>query len=729
MTPAPVYDGAKHRPARERRVWEMRMTDWKRWTFGALAPLVLAACAGVTPAAAPEAPPMPPAAEMQRPKPQYGTFGFDTAGMDPSVKPGDDFFAYADGGWVKATAIPPDRSTFNTFAVLRELAAKRTADLIEAAAKSDGPEGSNARKIGDYYASFMDEGAIEAQGDAPLKPELARIAAIKDRRALAKELGAGLRADVDPLNATDMATDRLYGLWVAEALNDTTKYRPYLLQGGLGMPDREYYLSDNERLATTRAAYKAHIAKMLALAGFDNAEARAARVLALETAMAKVHWTGVDSSDVEKTKTVWKRAGFAAKAPGLDWNAYFTAAGLADQPEFGVWQPSAISGLAALVDSQPLQTWRDYLAFHAAERGAPYLSKAFVDEHFDFNGRTLSGAPEQRDRWKRGVDATSEALGEAIGELYVARYFPPQAKAEAQAMVKNILAAFDARIDRLDWMTPATKAKAHEKLANFQVGVGYPDKWRDYSGLTVVRGDAFGNHERADLFEYRRNLAKLGQPVDRGEWYMTPQTVNALNAPLQNSIIFPAAILEPPFFDPAADPAVNYGAIGGVIGHEITHGFDDIGALFDAHGNLANWWTPEDMAYFKKAAAALADQYSAYQPLPDQHLNGELTLGENIADLGGLATALDAYHLSLKGAPAPVIDGYSGDQRVFLGWAQNYRSKAREAALRRQVLTDAHSPGEYRADTVRNLDAWYPAFDVKPEEKLYLAPEARVRIW
>ncbi|WP_374576215.1 M13 family metallopeptidase [Phenylobacterium sp.] len=706
------------------------MNHWKRWAFGAIAPLVLTACATTgAPAAAPEAPPMPPAATAEKPKPQYGAFGFDAAGMDASVKPGDDFFEYADGGWVKATEIPADRSTFNTFAVLRELASKRTAEIIDEAAKSDAPAGSNARKIGDYYSSFMDEAKIEALGAAPLKPELARIAAIGDRKALARELGAGLRADVDPLNATNLHTDRLFGLWVAEALDDTSRYRPYLLQGGLGMPDREYYLSDNERLTAVRADYEAHIGRVLALAGFDDVAARAKRVLALETAMAKVHWTTVDSSDIDRNKTVWKQADFAAKAPGLDWNAYFTAAGLADQPEFGVWQPSAIAGLAKLVGDQPLQTWRDYLAFHAVEQGAPYLSKAFVDENFAFNGKTLSGVPEQRARWKRGVDATSDALGEAVGQLYVARYFPPQAKAEAQAMVKNILAAFDARIERLDWMTPATKAKAHEKLANFQVGVGYPDKWRDYSGLEVVTGDAFGNHQRAELFEYRRNLAKLGRPVDRGEWYMTPQTVNALNAPLQNSIIFPAAILEPPFFDPAADPAVNYGAIGGVIGHEITHGFDDLGAMFDAQGNLRNWWTPEDLAYFKKASAALISQYDAYQPLPDLKLNGAQTLSENIADLGGLSTALDAYHLSLGGQPAPVIDGFTGDQRVFLGWAQNYRSKARDAALRRQVLTDVHSPGEYRADTVRNLDAWYSAFDVQPDQKLYLPPEGRVRIW
>lgn len=630
---------------------------------------------------------------------------------------------------MKTTEIPADRSSYNTFTVLAELASKRTAALIADLAKTPAAEGSEARKIGDYYASFMDEAAIEAKGAQPLRPELDRIAAIKTRKDLARELGSEIRADVDVLNATNMHTDRIFGLWVVEDLNDTSKYRPYILQGGLGMPDKAYYLEAGAKYQELRTQYQAHIANMLKLAGFDDVEARAKRVMALETAIAGTHWSVDDSSDVKKANVSWSRADLARKAPGLDWNAFLTAAGLEDQPVFGAWQASAIAGEARLAGSQPIQAWKDYLAFHVIERGAPYLSKPFVDEHFAFNGKALSGTPQLRDRWKRGVDFTNNALGEAIGKLYVERYFPAQSKVQVEALVKNLLVAFDQRIDRLDWMDPATKAKAHEKLANFKVSVGYPDKWRDYSGLEIKAGDAYGNWWRGDQFEYRRNLGKLGKPVDRDEWYMTPQTVNALNAPLQNSISFPAAILEPPFFDPNADPAVNYGAIGGVIGHEISHGFDDTGALFDAHGALNNWWTPQDMEHFKASTDALARQYDTYQPLPDLKLKGAQTNGENIADLAGLSTAYDAYRLSLGGAPAPVIDGFTGDQRVFLGWAQNYRSKYRDATLRRLILTDVHSPGPYRAATVRNLDAWYDAFGVQPGQTLYLAPADRVRIW
>ncbi|HEY3695255.1 M13 family metallopeptidase [Phenylobacterium sp.] len=702
------------------------MIPWKILSLAALAlaALALGACATARSVPVAVAPPAPPG-----PKPQYGSFGFDVAGMDKTVAPGDDFFAYANGTWAKTTGIPADRSSYNTFAVLREAASKRTADLIGEAARANAPAGSDARKIGDYYASFMDEAAVEALGARPLKPELDRIAAIATRQDLARELGSSLRADVDALNSTDLTTDRLFGLWVVEDLHDTNRYLPYLMQGGLGMPDREYYLSDAPKFRELREQYAGHIANLFRLAGYPDDAARAQRILALETAIARVHWTGVESTDVVRNDVRWTPAEFARKAPGLDWESYFQAAGLSSQPQLGAWQSTAISGIARLVGSQPIAAWRDYLAFHAIERGAPFLSRPFVDENFAFNSRALSGTPQQTARWKRGVDRTNEALGDAVGRLYVERYFPPQAKAEAEEMVKNILAAFDRRIDRLDWMTAQTKARAHEKLANFQVGVGYPDRWRDYSGLEVTAGDSYGNQQRAELFEYRRNLAKLGRPVDRQEWFMVPQDVNALNAPLQNAVIFPAAILSPPFFDPAADPAVNYGAIGGVIGHEISHGFDDTGALFDAHGALNNWWTPQDMQHFRASGAALAAQYSAYRPLPDLSVNGELTLGENIADLAGLAVAADAYRLSLGGKPSPVIDGFTGDQRLFLGWAQNYRSKYREAALRRALLTDVHSPGEYRADTVRNVDAWYEAFGVKPGGKLYLPPDKRVRVW
>ncbi len=704
------------------------MTTWKSLLLGACAPILLAGCATTAPPPPrAEAPAPAPVAEAPRPKPVYGTFGFDTAGMDKAVAPGDDFFSHANGQWVKTTEIPPDRGSYNTFAVLTEVASQRTRAIIEDAAKAG--EGAEARKIGDYYASFMDEAAIEARGAAPLKPELDRIAAIRTRQDLARELGATLRADVDALNATDYYTDRLFGLWVAEDMDDTSKYRPYLMQGGLGLPDREYYLDDSSRFKDLRAKYQAHVAAMLTLAGYDDAPARAQRVVTLETAIARTHATVDETSDVARSNNTWTRADLARKAPGLDWSAFLDGSGLSDQPAFGAWQPGAIAGMSKLTASQPLAAWRDYLAFHAVERGAPFLSKAFVDEHFAFNGTALGGAPQQRERWKRGVDNTSAVLGEAVGKLYVERHFTPEAKAQLQEMARNVLAAFDARIQRLDWMSPETKARAREKLAGFRVGVGYPDKWRDYSGFQVVRGDAYGNWERGELFEYHRNLAKLKGPVDRDEWWMTPQTVNALNLPMQNMIVFPAAILEPTFFDPHADAAVNYGAIGGVIGHEVVHGFDDTGALFDAKGNLKNWWTEADMAQFKARGKALADQYSAYQPLPDLNLNGQQVLGENIADLAGLAAAHDAYRLSLGGKDGPVIDGFTADQRFYLGWAQNYRSKYREASLRRAVVTGVHSPGMYRAQTVRNQDPWYTAFEVKPGQGLYLAPDQRVKIW
>jgi putative endopeptidase len=697
------------------------------WFAAASAAVLLSACATTAPPSA-EAPITAPA-PAPKPQAQVGTFGFDVAGMDTSAAAGDDFFRYAVGKWVDRTEIPADRSSLTSFAIISETAATRTRAIIEEAARANAPAGSDARKIGDYFASFMDEARIEALGAAPLKPELDAIAAIRSRTDLSRALGASVRADTDALNATNFYTERPFGVWIAEDLDDTSIYRPYLMQGGLGMPDREYYLADTPRFVELRGKYVAHIAAMLKLAGYSDPEARAKRVMALETAIARTHVPVDQSADVAKSNTVWTRAELPTKAPGIDWDAFLGAAGMADQPRFGAWQASAISGMAKLVDGQPIQAWQDYLAFHTVERGAPYLSKAFVDEHFAFNGQALSGAPQQRERWKRGVDFTSNALGEAVGKLYVERHFSPQAKAEAQEMAENVLKAFGQRIDRLEWMTPKTKARAKAKLANFRVYVGYPDRWRDYSGLSIVPGDAYGNWSRGVLFEYRRNVAKLGKPVDRTEWFMTPQTVNALFAPSQNSIIFPAAILEPTFFDPNADAAVNYGAIGGVMGHEVSHGFDDTGALFDEEGNLKNWWEPEDMARFKAEARKLADQYSAYEPLPGVRMNGEQVLGENIADVAGLAAAYDAYRLSLKGAAPQTIDGFTADQRFFLGWAQNYRSKFREPTLRRMVVTGVHSPGPWRALTVRNLDAWYPAFDVKPGQKLYLAPDDRVKVW
>ncbi|HEU0091934.1 MAG TPA: M13 family metallopeptidase, partial [Vicinamibacteria bacterium] len=574
-----------------------------------------------------------------------------------------------------------------------------------------------------------DEAAIEAKGLAPLQPTLDRIHAIKDRQALGRVLGGTLRADVDALNNTNFYTDNLFGLWIAQDLDDPTRYVPFLLQGGLDMPDRAYYLDPSPRMAEIRTRHQAHIAKVLLLAHVPEAQAKAARIFDLERRIAQAHWNREDSSDVKKNNNHWTRAELDTAAPGLDWREYLAAAGLGDQAQFAIWQPSAVTGVSALVASQPLDTWKDYLTFHALEHSADVLPRAFGEERFAFHGTALAGIPQRRDRWKRAVDATSGALGDAVGQLYVQKYFPPASKARVEAMVRNIMAAFGRRIDALEWMTSATKARAKEKLAALKIGVGYPDKWQDYSGLEVVRGDAFGNDQRAERFELQRNLRKLGRPVDRSEWVMTPQTVNAVNLPVMNAMNFPAAMLQPPYFDPARPLAMDYGAIGAVIGHEISHSFDDSGALFDAAGRFRNWWTDEDKAHFDASSAQLVKQYDSYRPFPDLAVNGKLTLGENIADVAGLAAAYDAYQMSLGGQPAPVVAGLTGDQQFFLSFAQSWRLKMREPALRQQVLQDGHAPDEYRADTVRNLDPWYAAFDVKPGEALYLDPKDRVRIW
>jgi putative endopeptidase len=661
------------------------------------------------------------------PMPAPSPHGVDLAGIDRLVAPGDDFFRYANGAWLKVTEIPPDRSSYGPAEQLTELTAERTAELVRNT--SAAPAGSEARKIGDYYASFMDEDGIEKKGLEPLQPALTSIDALKDRAGLARALGATLRADVDVLNNTSLYTGNLLGLWVAQDLDDPARYLPFLLQGGLGMPDRDYYLNPSQHMADIRARYQAHIAAVLALAHLPDAHLKAARIFDLEQRMAQVHWDRAQSEEVLKGNNHWARKDFAVRAPGLDWDGFLGAAGLARQEEFVVWQPSALAGLSALSASQPLETWKDYLRFHAIERNAAYLPRAFVEEDFAFHGRVLSGTPQLRPRWKRAMADTNNALGEAVGKLYVQRYFPPAEKARAEAMVRNLLAAFAVRIDRLAWMAPETREKAKAKLATLKVGVGYPDKWRDYAGLTVIRGDAFGNAQRAELFEYQRNLAKLGAPVDRSEWVMNPQLVNAVNLPAMNALNFPAAILQPPYFDPDRDPAMDYGATGATIGHEISHSFDDQGALFDASGRLKNWWTRSDFAHFEAAGARLVAQFNAYRPFPDIAVNGKQTLSENIADVAGLSVAYDAWRLTLKGKPAPGAGGFSGEQLFFLSFAQSWRHKIREPALRQRIVTDGHAPAEYRADTVRNLDAWYEAFDVKAGQKLYLAPADRVRVW
>lgn len=661
--------------------------------------------------------------------PKQDTHGIAVANMDRSVKPGDNWYQYCNGDWIKRTEIPPDRAGIGVFTTLADLSDKRTAALIEEVAKGGGSAGSSARKIADLYSSYMDEAALEAKGLAPLESHLKAIAAIHNKKELAVALGESLRADVDALNNTNFHTSHLFGLWVAPGFNDSDHYAAYLLQGGLQLPDRQYYLSDSEHMRDIRSKYQGHVSAMLKLAGFTDTDARAERIVALEHALAEKHLSLEENDDIHKANNTWKQADFAAKAPGLDWAEYFRGASLSRQTSFIVWQPTAFAGESALVASIPLDTWKDWLAYHLIEEYGGVLPKAVADERYAFSGKVLQGTLEQRPRWQRGVVVVNRYLGGDVGQIYAQRYFSPEAKAQAQAMVANIIAAFRKRIEALSWMAASTKAEAQAKLNNLYVGVGYPETWIDSASYEVKPDDIFGNIWRGNLFKYHREVARLGAPVDRHEWSMDPQTVNAVNLPLQNALNFPAAVLQPPFFDPLAPAAANYGAIGSVIGHEISHTFDNEGSAFDSKGRVRNWWTPADLEHFEAATAKLAAQYETYKPFPDVSLNGKQTLAENIADVAGIAASHDGYRASLAGKEAPVQDGFSGDQQFFIAFSQDYASKSREAALRQQVAVDSHSPGEFRADTVRNIDAWYAAFDVKPGETLYLAPAERVRIW
>jgi len=655
--------------------------------------------------------------------------GISADSMDRSVKPGDNFYEYANGDWIKRTEIPADRASVDVWTKLGDQSSKRMADLIAEIAKSNPPAGSSSRKVADLYNSYMDEAAIEAKGLAPLRPHLDAIAAIRNKQELAHALGETLRADVDALNNTNFYTPNFFGLWVAPGFNDSDHYVPYLMQGGLGLPDREYYLSDSEQMRKVRSKYQTHVAAMLKLAGFSDSDARAAHIIELEHAIARIHRSLPENEDIHKANNTWSSADFPAQAPGLEWSEYFRGAGLDKVMSFIVWQPEAFKGEAALVASTPLDTWKDWLAFHRIEASAGVLPKALAEERFAFFGKELSGTEQQRPRWERGVFVVDGLLGDAVGQVYAQRFFSPEAKAQAQAMVANLIAAFHKRIEALTWMDPATKAEAEAKLSTLYVGVGYPETWHDYSKYEVKADDIFGNIWRGNLSEYERQIARLGKSVDRKEWSMTPQTVNAVNLPLQNALNFPAAILQPPFYDPQAPAAVNYGAIGTVIGHEISHTFDTEGSTFDSKGRLRNWWTPDDLKHFEAATAQLAAQYDTYKPFPDLAINGKQTLAENIADVAGISAAYDGYRASLAGKMAPTQDGFSSDQQFFLAFGQNWGEKTREAALRQQVMTDSHSPGEYRACTVRNIDAWYGAFDVQAGEKLYLAPSKRIRIW
>jgi putative endopeptidase len=651
--------------------------------------------------------------------PTIGTWGFDATGKNAELKPGDDFFRYASGKWLTATEIPADRSRFGVFDQLADRAEKDVRAIIEGlATRTDLAAGSDDRKIADIFASFMDTATIEKAGLTPIKGDFKAIDKVKNVRDLSKLLAQMQRMGV----GTPIAA------FVSQDAKEPDRYTVLINQAGLGMPDRDYYLADN--WAEVRGKYKTHIANMFRLAGFSEPEQRAARVYAIEEQIAKVHWARVDSRDADKTYNKWQRDQLPVQAAGLDWPTYLQSLGTAAHPDFIVRQPSAITATSALLKQVPIAEWRDYLRFRLLSSAASVLPEAFVNENFDFYGKTLSGTPQLRERWKRGVSQVEGAMGEAVGRAYVAKHFPPAAKARMDQLVTNIVAAYRERITSLEWMGPETRAKALEKLSKFTPKVGYPSKWRDYSGLKVVRGDAAGNSRRANQFDFDYDLAKLGKPIDKTEWFMTPQTVNAYYSPPNNEIVFPAAILQPPFFDLNADDAVNYGSIGGVIGHEIGHGFDDQGSKYDGNGVLQSWWTEEDRKRFQERTGKLVAQYSSFEPLPGLKLNGALGLGENIGDLGGLQNALLGYRISLQGKPAPVIDGLTGEQRFFFGWAQVWRVLYREPAMRRQVTVGPHSPGEFRVNgVVRNIDAWYEAFNVHPTDKLYLPPEQRVRIW
>ncbi len=653
--------------------------------------------------------------------------GLDAAGMDLTVRPGDDFFRYANGAWVRNTTIPADRSSYGSFNIAAERASAAVNAVVHDA--TTAPAGTDLRRAGDFYTAFRDTAAIGALGLAPLRRDLDRVDAIDSRQALARTIGATLRADVDVINDAALHTSNVFGLWVDQDFDDPTRNSAALLQGGLGMQDRSYYLDPSPAMAAIRTAYRAHVGRMLTLAGRPDPEAAADLVVALETRIAQVHATQEDTWDPAKGNTHWSKEDFRTNAPGLGWDAFFDAAGLADVDTLVAWHPGAIAGIARLAAMTPLASWKALLAYHAIEHRAAVLPGAFDREAFAFFGHTLSGVPQQAARESRAVTAASTALGFAVGRAYVDRDFSPAAKTRAEAMVQGIVAAFDARIGALDWMAPETKAEARRKLQTLRVSVGYPDVWPTYDGLDIRPNDAYGNAERLERWEYAQALARLSRPTDRDAWSMVPQQVNAVNMPAMNALNFPAAILQPPFFDPDRSDAMNYAAIGAVIGHEISHSFDNLGAAFDADGRLRNWWTPDDFAHFTAATTQLAQQVDAYRPFPDLAVNGTLTLTENIADLAGVTAAYDAWRASLGGAEAPVVGGLTGDQQFFLSFAQVWRTAFRDAALRQRIATDGHAPGPYRALTVRNLDAWYAAFPAQAGDALYLAPADRVRIW
>ncbi|MBD3833384.1 M13 family metallopeptidase [Brevundimonas bullata] len=651
--------------------------------------------------------------------PKYGDWGFDLSGRDTSVSPGDSFFRYANGAALDKLEIPSDRTSYGSFPLLRELSDNRMKALIQdLVARKDLTPGSDEAKIADAYRSYIDEARIEQLDAQPLQPYLAAIRAADTHEKMAAYMG----------QTQGRVGSSFFGTGITIDQKQPTRYVVSAGQSGIGLPNRDYYL--DARFADKKEKYQAYIERMLTNIGWADPAGHAAAIVALETKIAEAHWTPIENRNRDKTYNEYTIQTLAAEAPGFDWNGYFNAAGLGSIDRLIVRQNTAMPKIAAIFAAAPIDTLQAWQAFHTTDDAASTLSKRFSDAQWEFRSRDLSGQPEQRSREKRAISFAEGSLGEAAGRLYVAEYFPAESKAKMEELVANLRTALSHRIDNLTWMGTETKAAAQEKLRKFTVKIGYPETWRDYSALEVRADDLFGNTQRLGQFQWNYQLNRLNQPVDKAEWGMTPQTVNAYYNSANNEIVFPAAILQPPFFDPNADPAVNYGGIGGVIGHEIGHGFDDQGSKSDGDGVLRNWWTDQDKANFQALTTRLGAQYDAYEPLPGFRVQGGLTMGENIGDAAGTAVGLEAYHLSLAGKPAPVIDGVTGDQRFFYGWAQVWQSKYREDALKNQIATDPHSPAEFRViGPVRNVDAWYEAFDVKPGDKYYLAPEDRVRIW
>jgi len=649
---------------------------------------------------------------------EYAPWGFDRSGMDSSTKPGDDFYRHANGAWYDRTRIAPDRDSNGIDRVLTDVVELRIRDILERGGEGiEAGARADAAKLGAFYAAFMNETQAETLDAQPIKPLIQQLRAAVSRDDLAGLMGSSPSTFFNSIFSISIDVD-------AKAPD---KYVVSIGQGGLGLPDRDYYLTP--QFADKKAAYQAYIAQILELIDWEAPREAAAAIVAFETAIAEASWTVAEQRDSEKTYNPMSVVELEQTAP-FPWRRFLEAANLRDLERVVVSENTAVPKIADLFARAPVDTLKAWQAFHLASSAAPFLSKRFVTANFDFHGKTLGGVREISERWKRGVNTVNGAMGEAIGRIYAARYFPLEAKAKAEALVEQLRLALKGRIERVSWMTQETKIKALEKLARLNVKIAYPAKWRDYSMLEVRPDDLIGDLQSADRFEWLRKVNRLTSPVDRDEWMITPQTVNAYYDPNLNEIVFPAAQLQPPYFDPAADPAVNYGGIGAVIGHELTHAFDDDGRRFDAAGVLTDWWTPADAEQFQQRAEQLARQYDAFEPFPGVHVNGEQTLGENIADLGGVLIALDAYHGSLSGKPAPVIDGLTGDQRFFLGFAQSWRKKTTEDAVRRQLVADPHAPEEFRVDgVVRNVDAWYDAFGVKAPDKLQLAPEARVRIW